>query len=191
MSFVDLEEQEERTVSVKTSKRVPSQAASPAKSITKGGRSRAATREPEGDMLLVSKVSYIDPCFLLAQTPAPTQGPVESPPDQDLIQPDGRFKVYIEGPKHKHRAEFMTKSRHTIKKVLAGACKTFNLNPQQARLEKVVIDEDESDIETFEPCQNNQTIGNARIQPGAKLRVVVENYEEEEDDEEEEEEEDY
>ncbi|ESK95267.1 hypothetical protein Moror_4025 [Moniliophthora roreri MCA 2997] len=162
--------EEERTISIKTStsRRVPhSTAPSPSKS-----RSRFESEQDDGP-------------------PPATQGPFQTTSTQqtDLIAPDGRFKVYIEGPKKRHRAEFMTKSRHTVKKVLAGACKTFRLDAAQAHLEHHITDEDDSDIETYVKCKSDETIGKAGIKPGARLRVVVRGFEDEEDDEEEDEDE--
>ncbi|KAF9268996.1 hypothetical protein L218DRAFT_413660 [Marasmius fiardii PR-910] len=116
-----------------------------------------------------------------AEPPAATQGPVVHKPsaedqenNNDLVQPDGRFKIYISGPKPDHRAEFMTKSRHVLRKVLLGACKTFKLDPKRARLEQlVVLTEDDGDRELYFPCDNGDTVGKAGLQPGAELRVVV------------------
>jgi hypothetical protein len=41
---------------------------------------------------------------------------------------DPRFKVFITGPKSDQKAEFMTRGQHSMRKVLGGACKTFNID---------------------------------------------------------------
>ncbi|KAJ3904972.1 hypothetical protein F5879DRAFT_25231 [Lentinula edodes] len=43
-------------------------------------------------------------------------------------EPEPRFKIRIWGPRDQN-GEFMTKKKHTVRKVLAGACKNFGLDP--------------------------------------------------------------
>lgn len=47
---------------------------------------------------------------------------------------DPRYKVFISGPLPEHRAEFMTRGGHPVRKVLAGACKTFDLDFKRSAL---------------------------------------------------------
>jgi hypothetical protein len=42
--------------------------------------------------------------------------------------PDARYNVFISGPGPDQEAEFKTRGKHLVKKVLAGACKTFDLD---------------------------------------------------------------
>ncbi|KAG7093884.1 hypothetical protein E1B28_007523 [Marasmius oreades] len=114
--------------------------------------------------------------------PAATQGPVlheplegqENDDENDLIQPDGRFKIYICGPHPDHRAEFMTKARHVLRKVLLGACRTFKLDPKRSCLEQlVVVPEDDGNRELYFQCDISDTVGKAGLRPGSKLRVMV------------------
>ncbi|KAK1230529.1 hypothetical protein PQX77_006378 [Marasmius sp. AFHP31] len=120
------------------------------------------------------------------ELPSGTQGPVvnETPAggeEDDLIQADGRFKIFISGPKRSHRAEFMTKDRHKMKKVLTGACKTFKLDPERSRLELLVVKEDDGG-DIYIPCIGEETVGRAGVKPGSELKVVVEDGDELEDE---------
>jgi len=42
--------------------------------------------------------------------------------------PEERFNVIISGPGPDQEAEFKTRGKHLVRKVLAGACKTFELD---------------------------------------------------------------
>ncbi|KAL0572087.1 hypothetical protein V5O48_009881 [Marasmius crinis-equi] len=122
-----------------------------------------------------------------AELPSGTQGPLlrDAPGDEEesLVQPDGRFKIFITGPKKTHRAEFMTKERHKIKKVLMGACKTFSLDPEKSRLESLLVTEDWGETEEhYFQCNNDDTVGKAGLRPGSQLRVVVEDIDELDDE---------
>lgn len=44
--------------------------------------------------------------------------------------PDARFKISITGPEQT-KVEFNTRGRHSVRKVLQGACKTFDINPNR------------------------------------------------------------
>ncbi|KAL0065513.1 hypothetical protein AAF712_007423 [Marasmius tenuissimus] len=120
------------------------------------------------------------------EPPPGTQGPVlnETPAggeEDNLIQADGRFKIFISGPKRSHRAEFMTKDRHKMKKVLTGACKTFKLDPERSRLELLVVKEDDGG-DIYIPCVGEETVGRAGVKPGSELKVVVEDGDELDDE---------
>ncbi|KAE9392734.1 hypothetical protein BT96DRAFT_924562 [Gymnopus androsaceus JB14] len=95
---------------------------------------------------------------------------------------DPRFKITIIGPGNE-RAEFMTRRKHTLRKVLAGACRNFNIDPTRAQLKQVleVDDEDSMDpdgkVEQLFPCDVDDSVGRAGIGPESKLRLVVEDEE--------------
>jgi hypothetical protein len=49
------------------------------------------------------------------------------------IGEDDWFKVFIEAPEgsvYQKKVQFMTKERHAVRKVLAGACKHFEVDPE-------------------------------------------------------------
>ncbi|KAL0572841.1 hypothetical protein V5O48_009120 [Marasmius crinis-equi] len=122
--------------------------------------------------------------------PSGTQSPLlntASGNDKEpLVQPDGRFKIFISGPKKTHRAEFVTKESHKIKKLLMSACKTFSLDPERSRLESLLDKEDHGGKEDrFFQCDNEETVGKVGIRPRSQLRVVeeIDEADEEEDEE--------
>ncbi|KAJ7348971.1 hypothetical protein DFH08DRAFT_863968 [Mycena albidolilacea] len=95
---------------------------------------------------------------------------------------DERFKVYVTGPEPDHRAEFMTRGGHLVRKVLAGVCRTFDLDPEHAKLMLCMpLPNGDGEIEVvhFE-CANDETIARSGVKPNAKLIVRV-GYEDEED----------
>jgi hypothetical protein len=116
---------------------------------------------------------------------------------------DERFKVYIEGPLPHHKADFMTRGGHLVRKVLSGVCKTFELDIEQfvsrpffdgafliyrsfsSRLMLVVPmpDEDGEMVEHLFECANDETIARSGVKPDSKL--VVRNIEHDELDEDE------
>ncbi|THU90658.1 hypothetical protein K435DRAFT_781112 [Dendrothele bispora CBS 962.96] len=89
---------------------------------------------------------------------------------------DGRFKVFIEGPGGElNKAEFMTRMRHPVKKVLQGACRHFGVDPKRAQLELLVedVEDDGSTVTHSFRCEKDETMGQAGVKPLANLRVVV------------------
>ncbi|KAF5387202.1 hypothetical protein D9757_006887 [Collybiopsis confluens] len=100
------------------------------------------------------------------------------PPDADA---DPRFKVTIYGLVGEEKAEFMTRKKHTIKKVLAGACKSFHIDPVHAKLQQIVEIPDEMTGELdshFYDCNIAETVGMAGIDKDSTLRVVMKENEE-------------
>ncbi|KIK61036.1 hypothetical protein GYMLUDRAFT_43129 [Collybiopsis luxurians FD-317 M1] len=118
------------------------------------------------------------------EIPAPslilTQDPYDGGASQSQTQPsdyDPRFRVTIYGPGEDEKAEFMTRKKHTIKKVLAGACKSFGIDPTRAKLQQIVVVPDEVTEELvshFYDCDNSETVGKAGIESNSNLRVVLE-----------------
>lgn len=53
---------------------------------------------------------------------------ISSPSVEVKPDPEARFNVIIRGPGPDQEAEFKTRGKHLVKKVLAGACKTFQLD---------------------------------------------------------------
>ncbi|KIK54504.1 hypothetical protein GYMLUDRAFT_63106 [Collybiopsis luxurians FD-317 M1] len=87
------------------------------------------------------------------------------------------FWVTIYGPGHDKNAQFMTRKKHTIKKVLAGACKSFGFDPTRAKLQQILVVADEITGELvlhFYDCDNSETVGKAGIKSDSNLRVVLE-----------------
>ncbi|KAJ6620373.1 hypothetical protein B0H10DRAFT_2022628 [Mycena sp. CBHHK59/15] len=109
----------------------------------------------------------------------------ESSQPQTASDGDQRFKVFISGPKSEHKAEFMTRGGHLVRKVLGGACKTFKLDSQCARLMLCVTMEDEDGmpvVHQFE-CANEETMARSGVEPNARLVIVIdETVDEDEED---------
>ncbi|KAJ7253382.1 hypothetical protein B0H12DRAFT_1219225 [Mycena haematopus] len=95
---------------------------------------------------------------------------------------DERFKVHIKGPRPGDKAEFMTRGGHIVGKVLAGACKTFNLDIDHAKLMLCMpmVEDGEIQMVHFE-CDRDETVARSGISPNSKLIVRVE-YEDAEED---------
>lgn len=62
--------------------------------------------------------------------------PEENTQQSQSTEPEPRFQITIFGP-GKDRAEFMTRRKHTLRKVLAGACRQFNIDPTRCGLTPV------------------------------------------------------
>jgi len=95
-----------------------------------------------------------------------------------------RFTVTIIGPYEEQQAEFKTRGKHTIKKVLAAACRTFELDYDLARLILLV---DADDDEQMFYCEPDDTMAQCGVYRDARFLVKMEGeepYEEDEDDEE-------
>jgi hypothetical protein len=59
-----------------------------------------------------------------------TQDPNAAPQQStQSAETDPRFRIQIFGPGEGDHAEFMMRKKHTIRKVLAGACKSFDIDP--------------------------------------------------------------
>ncbi|KAF8191539.1 hypothetical protein K438DRAFT_1830690 [Mycena galopus ATCC 62051] len=97
---------------------------------------------------------------------------------------DERFKVYISGPRPEHKAEFMTRGGHVVRKVLAGACKTFDLDLEHAKLMVCTpIPNDDGVIEMAQfECEKGETIARSGVVPNSKLVVRIEYGDEDEDE---------
>ncbi|KAF5354373.1 hypothetical protein D9758_010779 [Tetrapyrgos nigripes] len=130
-----------------------------------------------------------------SRVPAPPQSQAQVHDSSDEVgedgyTPDGKFKVFIEGPKghgHKPKAEFMTRERHVVRKVLQGACKHFGVDTKRAQLQLLFDSEEDGEMVThYYKCEKEETMGQAGVKPFSSLRVKLE-Y----DDDDEEEEEDY
>ncbi|KAJ3748439.1 hypothetical protein DFH05DRAFT_561890 [Lentinula detonsa] len=92
-----------------------------------------------------------------------------------------RFKIKIWGPRNQN-GEFMTRKKHTVRKVLAGACKNFGIDPSQAKLQQVFELDDETTgqvVSHYCDCDNDDTVGRAGIGSESTLRVYVEGEEDE------------
>ncbi|KAJ3737690.1 hypothetical protein DFJ43DRAFT_1045817 [Lentinula guzmanii] len=92
-----------------------------------------------------------------------------------------RFKIKIWGPRNQN-GEFMTRKKHIVRKVLAGACKNFGIDPSQAKLQQVFELDDEITgqvVSHYCDCDNDDTVGKAGIGPESTLRVYVEGEEDE------------
>ncbi|KAF7353760.1 Zn(2)-C6 fungal-type domain-containing protein [Mycena venus] len=102
------------------------------------------------------------------------------------VDADERFKVYVSGPRPEHRAEFMTRGGHLVKKVLSGVCRTFDLDMAHAKLMlcmQLPNEHGENEVVQFE-CANDDTVARSGIKPNAKLIVRVERevYDDEEEE---------
>ncbi|KAJ3864539.1 hypothetical protein EV359DRAFT_63919 [Lentinula novae-zelandiae] len=137
-----------------------------------------------------AKDTNSQPAIILTQDPNPSAQSQNQSQTQTQTststEPEPRFKIRIWGPRDQN-GEFMTKKKHTVRKVLAGACKNFGLDPVQAKLQLVVELPDEFTGEMVShhyDCDNEDTVGKAGIGPESTLKVCVLGEEEEEDYEE-------
>ncbi|KAG5643199.1 hypothetical protein DXG03_001360 [Asterophora parasitica] len=121
-------------------------------------------------------------------TPAAANTPraADTTSNTTTIRADERFAVTIEGPCSDQAAEFKTRGKHGVRKVLASVCKTFNVDPERARLVLVVEEDGE---EAMYICNPEETMEMCGVRPDSHLLLQVEDYEEEAEEEEEEEEE--
>jgi hypothetical protein len=89
---------------------------------------------------------------------------------------DDRFRIVIRGPEPNQKAEFQTRSRHLVRKVMIGACKTFDVDYHSSRL--VLI----SPKGARTICTKADTLAAYGIDASSKLvlEVVDESEEEEE-----------
>lgn len=70
-----------------------------------------------------TQLEYLQKKVTKPTTPEP---PVPIPvPESDENK---RFSISVMGPRPTHRAEFKTRGKHLVKKVLVAACKTFGLD---------------------------------------------------------------
>ncbi|KAH7871967.1 uncharacterized protein C8R40DRAFT_1174040 [Lentinula edodes] len=148
---------------------------------------------PAKDTRLLARIDAITdsqpPIILTQDTNASAQSQNQSQTQTQTstsAEPEPRFKIRIWGPRDQN-GEFMTKKKHTVRKVLAGACKNFGLDPIQAKLQLVVELPDEFTGEMVShhyDCDNEDTVGKAGIGPESTLKVCVLGDEEEEDYEE-------
>ncbi|KAL0949349.1 hypothetical protein HGRIS_009419 [Hohenbuehelia grisea] len=148
--------------------RGPSQFSSPkASPTTQSASSPAPGRQP-----------------VLHATPSPnvTAGQAQSLSQSIAPEPpveDQRFRVTIFSPSGEH-AEFMTRGRHTVQKVLSGACKRFKLNYDSCDL-YIQHPEDEDDEYDYEDdddrssicCPKTHSMMDCRISQGSILHVKV------------------
>lgn len=72
----------------------------------------------------IDAITENPPTMIMTQDPnASTQQSTQS------AETDPRFRIQIFGPGEGDQAEFMMRKKHTIRKVLAGACKSFEIDP--------------------------------------------------------------
>ncbi|KAJ7778711.1 hypothetical protein DFH07DRAFT_911040 [Mycena maculata] len=94
-----------------------------------------------------------------------------------------RFKVHVTGPRASDKVEIITRGKHTIRKVLAGVCKTFRLDPGRARLLLYVeTPDDEGQGYHFE-CAPEETVARSGVTRNSQLVVRVVEEEAEAEDE--------
>lgn len=90
---------------------------------------------------------------------------------QSSLNPDAHFVVRIRAPESQE-AEFKTRGKHTIKKVLLGACNTFDLDYERARL-ILVLSEPEGGHDMYY-CEPEESMASCGIMPDSTLVIHVE-----------------
>ncbi|KIM36883.1 hypothetical protein M413DRAFT_448816 [Hebeloma cylindrosporum] len=100
--------------------------------------------------------------------------PVNSKPTTDEGE-DPRFEIYITGPQPGQAAQFKTRGRHPVRKVLQAACKAFEIDYQRAHLMQSVTTGDEGeDEETHEfECGEDDTMNRCGVNSESKLFVKI------------------
>ncbi|KAF9465220.1 hypothetical protein BDZ94DRAFT_1296715 [Collybia nuda] len=86
-----------------------------------------------------------------------------------------RFNVTIFGPRTSQEAAFKTRGQHTVKKVLAGACKTFGVRFEGASLAVLTsfYDEDGEVVQSMAKCDGEATIAESGIDEYTQLMIVL------------------
>ncbi|KAF8161609.1 hypothetical protein B0H34DRAFT_796368 [Crassisporium funariophilum] len=100
-------------------------------------------------------------------------------PQAASVEEDPRFEIAIMGPNPEHFAQFKTRGKHPVRKVLAAACKTFNVNYERAHLVHSMSIEGEdgnSEIHDFE-CPRDETMSQCGVDSVSKLFVRVDDIE--------------
>jgi len=94
---------------------------------------------------------------------------LKAPPSSD----DPRFEITITGP-DSLIAQFKTRGKHPIRKVLAAACKTFDIDYERAHLILAVSFEADGRVQTEEfECQPEETMSKCGIDSSSKLFIKV------------------
>ncbi|KAJ7221567.1 hypothetical protein GGX14DRAFT_430181, partial [Mycena pura] len=97
---------------------------------------------------------------------------VDSAASRDTRRSDARFKIYITGPRRNDRAEFMTRRGHSVRKVLAGACKTFGLDEDRARLMLCVRIPEDGEMQVHHvECNKDETVAQSGVMARSELVV--------------------
>ncbi|KAJ3844247.1 hypothetical protein EV361DRAFT_908934 [Lentinula raphanica] len=124
-------------------------------------------------------------------SPQKTDGPIPLSQSQShsqtsaSVDPEPRFKIKIFGPRSDQTGEFMTRKKHTVRKVLAGACKNFGIDPTTAKLQQIFElpeGDDDEIVSHYYDCDNDETVGKAGIGPESMLRVYVQGADDEYED---------
>ncbi|KAF8815970.1 hypothetical protein BYT27DRAFT_6482472 [Phlegmacium glaucopus] len=119
--------------------------------------------EPGNEVLISTPPKQVKSA--IPATPAPPPPP---PPEEDP-----RFEITIIGPQNES-AQFKTRGKHPVRKVLAAACKTFGIKYEQARLILSVSTEEGGEIQTDEfDCPAEETMSQCGVDGRAKLFVRV------------------
>ncbi|KAF8225259.1 hypothetical protein L208DRAFT_1408728 [Tricholoma matsutake] len=116
----------------------------------------------------------------------PTPGPsnsslhsISSPSVEVKPDPEARFNVIIRGPGPDQEAEFKTRGKHLVKKVLAGACKTFQLDFAKAHL--IVPKMVNGNVDYFD-CPLDQTMARCGVESGKRYFIDMDEVDELQDD---------
>ena len=118
----------------------------------------------------------------------------------DTPDAEARFHVIIHGPKEDDEAEFKTRGKHAVKKVIATACKTFGLDYTKydytlrvhnssltvyattCRAHLVFSQVIDGEEQWFE-CDPEQTMGIYAVKSGSKFVIFMDGEGEDELDE--------
>ncbi|KAJ7684475.1 hypothetical protein DFH06DRAFT_8333 [Mycena polygramma] len=190
-----------------------------AKAAPKARKPPVAPAHDETEEVVVKKEFHVERNSKQAKAKAaskpapPTAGPSKSRSPADLFDdtsesshatsasdPDARFKISITGPQQT-KVEFNTRGRHFVRKVLQGACKTFDVDfnrfvfspfscsciqilicIRSAKLMLRVPIDGHDDMALLE-LGNEETMWKAGVRPDAKLIIRIDRDEDESEDE--------
>ncbi|KAF9046013.1 hypothetical protein BDZ89DRAFT_1058580 [Hymenopellis radicata] len=115
---------------------------------------------------------------------SPVKSPSQGTEKLNATDPNERFKITVRGPEAEQRAALLTRGRYPVRKVLNAVCKVFGVDPDGARL-SLLVPVGDDDFEKF-PCDVDETMAHAGVEPDAELVLELEegNGEEEDDDDE-------
>ncbi|KAF9524723.1 hypothetical protein CPB83DRAFT_860780 [Crepidotus variabilis] len=95
---------------------------------------------------------------------------------------DSRFELAIRGPDPNMYAQFKLRGKNSVRKVLAAACKNFELDFERARLVQLVDSEEDGELYTDEiACSHEETMAACGINAHSRLFIKMDSLSEEED----------
>ncbi|KDR69780.1 hypothetical protein GALMADRAFT_145180 [Galerina marginata CBS 339.88] len=127
----------------------------------------------------VKKENIVQPIASTSQVPRRERSPQR--PNPAPTGDDPRFDITVTDPDN-HIAQFKTRGKHPIRKVLAAACKSFSIPYERAHLMLALSFEDDGGMQTEEfECPPEDTMSQCGVDTNSKLFIRVDEDNEEEE----------